>query len=332
MDEEALAKLSVPDLRLRLRAASLPGTGRKAELVTRLVEHGNAPRVYEGVAAPTNPASTATASRRDGREATPVHVPFYSLSGLCGMVFVQFSATTAFYHLHNGWPLPEAFYHAVDAGLSIGSGAIAETDQMSMAFTIVHVLLGASLAAGALGLIVQHGIKRAVNDAAGGQGGQEPRGLLAVLEPTLAALVAWIAAGVAFGMMVEGWTLVESLYFCVTMLSTGGLRSPSLQPHNLVFTGLYALTGVPIFGAVLGQFGGLMAESQTAKELEHTLHHQQLEKSDLQDRAQVDFGEFLAIHLTKASVVDKNIIEKIRRKFDKLDAGGNGVITHHELF
>ena len=33
MDEEALAKLSVPDLRLRLRAASLPGTGRKAELV-----------------------------------------------------------------------------------------------------------------------------------------------------------------------------------------------------------------------------------------------------------------------------------------------------------
>ena len=48
------------------------------------------------------------------------------------MVFLQFSGATAFYHLHNGWALPEAFYHAVDAGLSIGSGAIAETDQMSM--------------------------------------------------------------------------------------------------------------------------------------------------------------------------------------------------------
>ena len=33
MDEEALAKLSVPDLRLQLKAASLPVTGRKAELV-----------------------------------------------------------------------------------------------------------------------------------------------------------------------------------------------------------------------------------------------------------------------------------------------------------
>lgn len=325
MDEEALAKLRVPELRQRLKEASLPVSGRKAELVTRLVEHETTPPVYEGSTAPTTSTSGHNTTQHD-------FVPFYSLTRLCGMVFLQFSGATAFYHLHNGWALPEAFYHAVDAGLSIGSGAIAETDQMSMAFTIVHVLLGASIVAGALGLIVEKAIDRGVDDAAGGQGPRDWLVMLADVEPTLAALVVWIAGGVAFGMTVEGWSLIESLYFCVTMLSTAGLRSPSLQPHNLVFTGVYALTGVPIFGAVLGQLAGLMAEGQAARELNHKLQHQQLKKSDLHGKASVDYGDFLALTLTKHNVVDKDIMLKIRKSFEKLDSDGSGVITHAALF
>ena len=50
----------------------------------------------------------------------------------------------------------QAFYYSVQAGLSIGFGALAETKDYTMAFTIVHVLCGASLVAGALALFMEN--------------------------------------------------------------------------------------------------------------------------------------------------------------------------------
>lgn len=72
------------------------------------------------------------------------------------IVFVWITSATLFYSNYYQWPIPQSFFYAVDAGMSIGFCTdVAETHVASRAFTIVHILLGASCVGGALVLMVQ---------------------------------------------------------------------------------------------------------------------------------------------------------------------------------
>ena len=53
------------------------------------------------------------------------------------------------------------------------------------------------------------------------------------------ALVVWLSLGCVYGTLIEEWNLLDSLYFSVTALSTGGLKAPSDKDLNLWFTGMY---------------------------------------------------------------------------------------------
>lgn len=71
---------------------------------------------------------------------------------------------TLFYSYYNDWPLPQSFFYAVDAGMSIGFCTdVAETKVASRAFTVVYILLGASCVGGALALMVQNIIDSAAS-------------------------------------------------------------------------------------------------------------------------------------------------------------------------
>lgn len=62
---------------------------------------------------------------------------------------------TLFYSKINNWPLATAFFYAVDAGMSIGFCTdVAEKTIKSRAFSIVFILLGASVVGGALALFM----------------------------------------------------------------------------------------------------------------------------------------------------------------------------------
>ena len=82
------------------------------------------------------------------------------------------------------------------------------------------------------------------------------------------ALLIWISAGVVFGMVNQEWSFVTSLYFAVSSLSTGGLKSVNTRVTDdgvtlldgkggngfvSFFNGFYAMTGVPVFGVALGR-------------------------------------------------------------------------------
>ena len=72
----------------------------------------------------------------------------------------RISLGTLFYSYYYQWPLPQSFFYAVDAGMSIGFCTdVAETKVASRAFTIVHILLGASCVGGALVLMVQSALE-----------------------------------------------------------------------------------------------------------------------------------------------------------------------------
>lgn len=81
-----------------------------------------------------------------------------------GIVALWMGCGTLFYSYHNGWPLAQSFFYAVDAGMSIGfCTEVAETTVSSRAFTIVFIILGASVVGGALALFVQDAVAGAAS-------------------------------------------------------------------------------------------------------------------------------------------------------------------------
>ena len=72
-----------------------------------------------------------------------------------GIVSLWIVTGTLFYSYCNDWPIPQSFFYAVDAGMSIGFCTnVHETKLLSKAFTILYILLGASVVGGALALFV----------------------------------------------------------------------------------------------------------------------------------------------------------------------------------
>jgi len=71
------------------------------------------------------------------------------------IVFIWQTLGTLFYSYYYHWPIPQSFFYSVDAGMSIGFCTdVHETEIGSRAFTIIHILLGASCVGGALILMV----------------------------------------------------------------------------------------------------------------------------------------------------------------------------------
>ena len=85
------------------------------------------------------------------------HDPVQMYMSCMLIVFIWISCGTIFYSICNSWPFAQSFFYAVDAGMSIGFCIpdVAEHKLISKAFTIIYILLGASVVGGALALFIQ---------------------------------------------------------------------------------------------------------------------------------------------------------------------------------
>ena len=71
-----------------------------------------------------------------------------------------------------------------------------------------------------------------------------------MVQGILIAIIAIIAAGCVFYQLVEGWSLVDSFYFCIASLTTVGYGdiAPETTAGKL-FTSFYIVSGVALFAA-----------------------------------------------------------------------------------
>ena len=71
-----------------------------------------------------------------------------------------------------------------------------------------------------------------------------------VVQKILIAVTALVAVGCVFYPLVEGWSLLDSLYFCVVSLTTVGYGDPAPETAaGKLFTTMYIIGGVALFAS-----------------------------------------------------------------------------------
>ena len=210
-----------------------------------------------------------------------------------------------FYIFKNNWDLGTAYYYAVEAGLSVGYCEPAEPDDASKLFTIFYILSGSTLVSGSLGALASRMIaakavlsptKRSHDEATFRDeetgnytlrsvwfklwfetklrvGWWEHRDRVKIL----VSFFVWLGVGTTYGMVVERWTFITSLYWAVSACSTGGLQSAPCEPGTGGsecsmgymrggMMGTYMLLGVPIYACTMAQFAGITIQKAVVQD------------------------------------------------------------------
>lgn len=82
-----------------------------------------------------------------------------SLAATCiGAVAVWIGFATLYYAKRENWPYAQSLFYAVDTGMSIGFGTVAEQRLSTKLFTVAHVLMGASAVGGAIALFAESAV------------------------------------------------------------------------------------------------------------------------------------------------------------------------------
>ncbi|KAL9188141.1 hypothetical protein ACHAXT_006519 [Thalassiosira profunda] len=360
-----------------------------------------------------------------------------------GIVFVWISLATLFYSRFYDWPLPQSFFYAVDAGMSIGFCTdVAETRVASRAFTIVHILLGASCVGGALVLMVQGALEGVAHRGAVLYGrilegdsmrkafmsgvskpaavpsglmewaSRKERGVLsydefrAVLKnngleltdgqfqqvcnfydpevegcvrydrfvhnfeglhrilpqarsarytsPAMRTIsgawdvvaslftnesyriylifVLWVAMGIAWGIVEEGWDPVTATHFAVSALATGGLTAPPVDANGILparsalFCGFYCLLGIPLMALTLGIFANTMVEGYVVEEelaaISRPLSPSERDfasRSLCSKDAAIHLSDYVVLQLMRQGKLSVESFEFMKRQYQTLD-------------
>jgi voltage-gated potassium channel len=80
-------------------------------------------------------------------------------------------------------------------------------------------------------------------------------------------VVILLLSGTIFYMKAEGWTLLDSIYFCVTTLTTIGFGDPHpITPIGKIFTIFYVILGISILLGFIEKIArGLTARKENNK-------------------------------------------------------------------
>eukprot|EP00466_Bigelowiella_natans_P007678 jgi/Bigna1/131697/aug1.15_g6405 len=272
-----------------------------------------------------------------------------------GFLVLYLAVGTGFYCWRLRWDFASSFYYTVQSGLSIGFGVLSEEDELSRLFTTCSALMGALISTTMLSILFESAAARIVlmkrrDQERSDEEGDEEAALQSLGEKLLAhttskeslLLAFWLLMGVLYGSVIEGWTIITSLYFAVTSISTGGLMGPTNEAPYLLFTAVYCLVGVPLFAAATTQFATIWLDHRATHRLKEKMSQDRFLLSEFKEIAashsprarsaqekdgSIDLAEFLCTQLEHLGLVNVEHLLSIVEKFHELDENGNGEIT-----
>ena len=282
-------------------------------------------------------------------------------------VVLWLSIATFFYNHHNNWTVFESFYYAVQSGLSIGFGVLSEEDDLSRLFTTFHVLCGAVGITVMLSLLSESALANVeskvrlnkLNELLLGtvaESMESPNhssllfhicsGCLSI--EVLAAMV-WFLIGTGAAYVYQDFSLVQSVYFAVTAVSTGGLQGVARNDTSLCATGVYCLIGVPLFGLATSKLATIWLQHRTEEKVKAKLNRECMHQDKFKEYALsldfvtsplkrnnkvpeqvMDLSEYLCMELTTLGLVQKEHLKILVDRFLVIDADHSGYITLEE--
>jgi potassium channel subfamily K len=143
------------------------------------------------------------------------------------------------------------------------------------------------------------------------------------------------AAALVLGIL-EGWTLVSTIYFCIMSATTTGFGdySPTTQIDK-VYCIFFLPLAVAVFGEVLGRIAGVYIQRKVRRAEVKFLHRSvtrcDLSRMDANHDGMVDMEEFLTFMLVALQKVDRESIDDLKTIFRSLDKNSNGMIDQDDL-
>lgn len=265
---------------------------------------------------------------------------------------------TAFYALYDDFGWAVGFYMSVNVGYSIGWGDLIERDDVSMFFSTVYVIVGASVMSGCLAYFIESIIRKnekwyvkvLKKEPSGNL--SESNGKYSEFKNYLYSLntgrmrsfllfSVYILFGTTWSCSVIGWSFMSGLYFAVSSLSTGGLNPIPLHSPDWYYliVGLYACTGIPVMGIAVGEVARIIIDRQEEhhrdRDLKARYCKEEIEMMEClgitgRDN-KVNKFEFMLLTLARLGVVDTDLINRVYKRFEELDVLKDNVLSYGEL-
>jgi hypothetical protein len=157
----------------------------------------------------------------------------------------------------------------------------------------------------------------------------------------LTMFAVWLMIGIAFGCGCVGWSFLDALYYSVSAMTTGGMKSlPAGAPGwQSALTGVYAAIGVPIMsiagGGIAHEISSLNERDRIEEQISSHLTEEEFVMMKFvgieDDDGFIDRGEFIILILVRLGVLKPDVLRVIMARFTALDVKNEGFILHKDI-
>lgn len=137
-------------------------------------------------------------------------------------------------------------------------------------------------------------------------------------------ILCFVGIGTMLGVIVEDWTMVESLYYgTITVTTIGyGDYSPSTDFGRRIAI-FYLLAAVVVVTNALSQLAMLFSDTEINVDLEKMLSED--------ESGVITKDEFMCRMLIQLQMVEGDVLANIRKQFNTLDADGSGELDQKDV-
>jgi hypothetical protein len=153
--------------------------------------------------------------------------------------------------------------------------------------------------------------------------------------------ILWLAFGTLWSLVSVQWSFLDSLYFSITSLSTGGMWAiPENSPDSHYFiVAAFTSTGAPILCLSAGIFAYYLCRFSYHIDLVEAMHSpitsEELEMMQVLDIAdddlKVDKTEYVLLILIRIKAVQPELIAAVLAHFNAMDEVNSGSFTYEKL-
>ena len=147
---------------------------------------------------------------------------------------------------------------------------------------------------------------------------------------------ATLALGGIFMGHLEGWSMIDALYY--TFITAGTLGYGDLSPltrNGRIWAILFVPLAVSAAGEVLGNVASALLDRRHERFqkslMERELNVDRLVEMDTDHNGKVSREEYVEFMLKEMQLVSEELFQELHQQFDKLDADGGGYLDQDDL-